>query len=467
MFSQFTEFLDSASKLTADFSLDNLQKGDGDPVLSNADPAELATPQIATAKPAELVAHSPIRDVTMKSQVEGSPNAAIPGLVIGEEGDQPKLVMELRGVINDLESRLSSEVALSQKKTEDMKDIRRQLRDEKKLVKELRDKIQGLEDSVCEQKRSSKVVSTRNISLEQELEEMRVVLSQSVSSVKPTLESAAGTDVTVTTCSRCMELESQAEAVRQAYDNLDKMFALERQVSALTASLSTAMDEAAEQRRALEAEVGQLGERLSSQDQDTAIREAASMAAVSEEQEALIKYKSVLSDRDAEISRLKEEGVGLLADKDKLTAEVSELTGSVREAKERQVVLTGKMKDKIRQMMDTQSKLEGEKTALTEALRSKDSEVASLRLKFEAMENSMTDRKALSSELADRYSEAQRDIQRKREEISSLQVSVESLQSVITQKEKEVKDGNEKCNNLQNKISELEGVLEGVRREGE
>ena len=90
-----------------------------------------------------------------------------------------------------------------------------------------------------------------------------------------------------------------------------------------------------------------------------------------------------------------------------------------------------------------------------------------MRLKLDALENSLADKKALSSELSDRYSEAQRDIQRKQEEILSLQVSVESLNSTLVQRDREAKDKDEAIAKLLHQIGELEGSMQEVRREGE
>lgn len=96
-----------------------------------------------------------------------------------------------------------------------------------------------------------------------------------------------------------------------------------------------------------------------------------------------------------------------------------------------------------------------------------DSEIASLRLKFEAMENNLTDRKALSSELSDRYSEAQRDIHRKQEEILSLKVSIENLQATMNEKDEKLKENANLNDVLRKKIVDLEEAIEEVKRSEE
>ena len=366
MFSQFSEFLDSASKLTADFSLDNLQNEEADD--SSKSNTIKKSESIKSTKAAEPIVQSPYHDrnSTPSRTVVESCKDDISELVEDEEKERyVVLVDELRGVVRGLESKLASEVELSQKKTEDMKDIRRQLRDEKKQAKDLRDKVRRLEDECAAAERDSSAASTRNIALEQEIQELRAILSQNVASVEPKTDlSVDAADISSTGCDRCSELQSRCEALQLAYDHLDKKFSTEKvraeEVMSALRSEVASLEVEAERRADQEEAIEQLQQRIAGLEQQLHTSESSRLEAAA---------GTSGSERELRAKELEVEQ--LQAANARLSDEVSGLQSSLSEWKEKQSTVAGKMRDKLRGMQENLSRLEADKEGLAEALRNK------------------------------------------------------------------------------------------------
>jgi uncharacterized coiled-coil DUF342 family protein len=392
MFSNFSDLTSFASKLSAEFSLDNLQTEDEKPQTTNSGdtnvesvpapvespPREVTpakqTPSLKEATPVQKTSGTPpSRNVSSGKKIAASPQDDIWDIMEQEEAKGGNGA-EYKSIIADLEEKLSSEIALSQKKSEDMKELRRQLRDEKRSAKELREKLNSMDSVVSEYETSKSSLSSRNAVLEKEVDELREMLSRSVASSESTVsvDSAACNS----TCNTCNDFKARVDSLKQAYDNLEKKYEAERKRTADQAgaqqeiaasymfslhqthqeelqSMNDKLSASQQEAISLKQEIQQLKEEL-------AVSQSAATNALSSAkqlEQTLAQRTAQLSSKEAEVSRLSEE----------LHASQT----SLAELKEKQVSLTAKMKDKIKQMMDAQGALEKQKAVLAEALRNK------------------------------------------------------------------------------------------------
>jgi len=126
--------------------------------------------------------------------------------------------------------------------------------------------------------------------------------------------------------------------------------------------------------------------------------------------------------------------------------------------KEKFTSFTEKTKVQVKKFIESQKVADEEKRQAAANLEARESEITSLRLKLETVDHTLSDRKALSSELAERYSELQRDMQRKLEELSSKDAFAEDLQRSIS-------DQKEQIASLNARLTDGEAALEEAQRQ--
>lgn len=386
MFSNFSDLTSFASKLSAEFSLDNLQTDDdkNTPDTQNTTTI-LADAVVPAAVESSTREYSPKKSSTLILSETDTPNRtrqvspqkkAMDSLqddilsLIEDDPAHVELVAQLQLSMACLEEKLSSEITLSQKKSEDMKDLRRQLRDEKRSTKEFRDKLKKMESSLSDRENSIEALTSRNMVLEKEVDELRDMLSRRVvDTITPaSLDNATGNSE----CESCNELRSHVDSLKQAYDSLERKCEAEKVRAlgvadtlqeTLKAYLQTHQEEAkrlAEELSAYQDEVMSLRDQVQLlEEQLSASQSAASSAqsAVRQEEKNVAQYTAQLASKDKELVRLGEE--------------LKTSQASLSELKEKQAVLTSKMKDKIKQMMDAQNVLESQNVSLSDALRMK------------------------------------------------------------------------------------------------
>ena len=224
-----------------------------------------------------------------------------------------------------------------------------------------------------------------------------------------------------------------------------KRTALEERLDALRTELRSAEDEnTAMERRARQAE-----EELQTAQAEIQKTEAASNAQSADHAKKLDEARSQLAKLKEQVAKLNAD-VGAKEELIKssttalfsaqsvsvdLRASIASKDSTIDDLQGKVSGLTEKMKDLMKKYAESKTKAqsleqsEGAKaTDSQKALQSKESEVLSLRLKLENAERTVSDQRAMSSELTDRYGEVQRELSRSKEKVAEQILQIEELQ---------------------------------------
>mmetsp|Transcript_21575 Transcript_21575/g.31377 ORF Transcript_21575/g.31377 Transcript_21575/m.31377 type:complete len:821 (-) Transcript_21575:125-2587(-) len=351
------------------------------------------------------------------------------GVASHKDEDQSERIKDLENTVADLRESLVSEKESFERCNSELERTKLKLREEIENSISLKQCIEDKEGIIADMTLTASNMQSKNADLQSEVEQLRNALSATCNIPTDGQDTTSLNGV----CDTCEGLRTQLESVRQAYASLQH-----------TCSLS----EGREATSVLELKEGlaQIQEKGGTE----VLTLAEARAEVKSSSEASDFLTKQLAERTQELEVVR--------------SELSTSTAAYAELKEKQITLSGKMKEKIKHFMDKHAQLEEHKRQLMESLKEKDSEVTSLRLKLDAIENNLSDRKALSSELSERYSEVQRDLQRKQEEIDSLLAAQENSVRQLMEKEQEAQNKSKEVEDLRVRLRE---TMEEVQREAE
>lgn len=229
-------------------------------------------------------------------------------------------------------------------------------------------------------------------------------------------------------------LEEKLEALRaQLREFEDSNTSLERKGKRTEEELEASKREAQAVAEGLNARLASLATQASARDAEKSKMAAdlsAKLAALEETEKDRDASKAALDKSRAEAASIKNEMLEIRSGSAAKDTAIEDLQGKLK-------ALTEKTKDVMKKYAETKAKSqlveEGAQIDSQKALQAKESELLSLRLKLENSERVVGDQRAMATELADRFSDTQRELSRAKVSLEENALLVSELQRELQQ----------------------------------